>query len=280
MSGLVDENDLVFCGATLFDASLTDKLSAARAGGFRGLTLWSHDYQRARTAGYSDADLRRLLDDNGVVLAGVDCLLNWLPGDSVPAAEQFQASEDDLYRVADALGGGWINVAQAFGSEMNFDDTAARLAGVCERAAEHGLAVTVEFIPWSGIADLATARALVLASGAANARIAIDAWHFFRGRNELRELEAMDPAWFDNLQLNDALRTPTAELTVEAGERLLPGEGELPVLELVKALRNLGVRGPWGIEASAARWADMAPTEVGRRCGAAMRATLRAADES
>lgn len=277
MKSTLQSADLVFCGATLMDAPLADKISAACAGGFGQLSLWSHDYRRAREAGHSDADLRLMLDDHGLRLAGVDCLLNWLPGDAVPPGEYFAATEDDLYRVADALGGGWINVAQAFGSTLDREVATVRFAAICDRAARHGLAVTLEFIPWAGIRDLAVARTMVDDSGAGNARIAIDSWHFFRGGNRLEALADMDPLVFDNLQLNDARAVPAAELAAEAGERLLPGEGELPVVELVRSLLDLGVDTAWGIEASASRWSGMSPAEVGRRCGNAMRATLAAA---
>src|SRR5690554_6702582 len=126
MRSALNSSELVFCGATLMDAPLADKIRAACAGGFGGLSLWSHDYRRARRAGHTDVDLRLMLDDHGLTLAGVDCLLNWLPGDTIPPVEYFEATEDDLYRVADALGGRWINVAQAFGSDLEIDDATAR----------------------------------------------------------------------------------------------------------------------------------------------------------
>jgi len=274
MNSAFHHDDLILCGATVFDAPLEQKIALAAAGGFRGITLWLHDYLQARERGLDDSAIRRLLDDSNVKVAGIDCLLDWLPGDQVPDAAVFRATEDDLYRVADAVGGEFINVAQAFGSSVDVGQAADILGAICTRAAARDLDVTLEFIPWSGIRDLSTANAIVGATGMANARIAIDAWHFFRGASSFEELRRTPGERLANIQLNDGPAQAWPDITAEASDRLLPGDGELPLQALISAIRATGFRGPWGIEAPASRWSTLAPDEIGRQCGAAMRRVL------
>jgi 4-hydroxyphenylpyruvate dioxygenase len=265
---------LVLCSATIFDRPLEDKVVAAAAGGFDAITVWPHDYTGARERGLDDATMRRLLTDHGVVVDGVDCLLDWLPGDQVPDMPAFRATEDDLYRVADALGGNFINVAQAFGSTVDVPRAADLFAGICERAARRNLLVTLEPVPWAGIGRAAVAKSIVSGSRAANARIAVDTWGFFRGGSRIEDLQGLGGAAFDNVQLNDGPRAAWTDLFAEASDRLLPGDGKLPVADVIASLVAEGFQGPWGIEAPSSLWKDLSADEIGRRCGAAMRRSL------
>ena len=67
---MLGPRDLVLCSGTLLQAPFEDMLLAASAGGFRGLTLWPHDYRRARESGRSDAEMRHMLEDHGIEIAG------------------------------------------------------------------------------------------------------------------------------------------------------------------------------------------------------------------
>jgi len=131
LSATTTPPSLVLCSATIFDRPLEDKIVAAAAGGFKAITVWPHDYTAAKAHGRDDAAMRRMLDDHGVSVDGVDCLLDWLPGDQVPDMPVFRAQEDDLHRVADALGGRFINVAQAFGNTVDVAQATDLFAGIC-----------------------------------------------------------------------------------------------------------------------------------------------------
>src|SRR5262249_9102688 len=149
---------LVLCSGTLRNASLAEKCAAAVAGGFGALTLWPTDVARARSSGASFADMRRLVADHGLEVADLDALLVWAPGETPPPG---LPTEAEFYEIADAIGGRSLNLAQGFGASIDVDRAAEALAGVCDRAREHGLLVTLEYLPWSGIPDAATALAIV-----------------------------------------------------------------------------------------------------------------------
>ena len=92
----------------------------------------------------------------------------------------FRFGERELFAVADALGARSLNVVDVFGGPWSLDEAAAAFAGLCDRAAEHGLLVHLEFLPWSRIPDLATAWQVVNAADRPNGGIMLDAWHYFR----------------------------------------------------------------------------------------------------
>lgn len=264
----------VFCSATLPQAPLAAKIEAAAAGGFQRITLWAHEYAQARADGWSDAALRESLDAHGLAVDGIDCLLAWIDGETVPDVPMFRIREQDMYDAAAALGARWINVAQAFGNTLELPRVADSFAAICARAQTHRLLVTLEPIAWAGIRDLATARAVLAAAGADNARIAIDAWHFFRGGSSLDQLAQLPAALIDNIQLNDAALRVAGDLWADTADRRLPGQGELPLAALVRTLRAIGVAGPWGIEACSPALGALAPAVAGRRCGDSLRRVL------
>ena len=62
-------------------------MRAAAAAGFDGVSLYFDEYRAARADGWSDADLRALLDDHGVAVAELDGVMRWLPDDEAKAMQ-------------------------------------------------------------------------------------------------------------------------------------------------------------------------------------------------
>jgi sugar phosphate isomerase/epimerase len=268
-------DDLVLCSGTLRAASLAEKCEAAVAGGFSALTLWPSDVTRAQREGLALADVKKLIADHGLAVADLDALLVWLPGEQFPPG---LPSEAEFYAIADAVGGRSLNVAQGFGASVDVDRAAEALAGVCDRARERGLLVTLEYLPWSGIPDAATALAIVERSGRANATLMFDTWHTFRGPTDDAQLEKIRGAQIGSVQINDAPTQAGDNLIAETmSARLLPGEGAIPVVRWLRWLDAIGCTAPIGVEVFSSALDALPPVEVGRRCGAAARAVLAAA---
>ena len=178
------------------------------------------------------------------------------------------------------MGGRSLNVAQGFGRHVDLDRAAEALAGVCDRAREHGLLVTLEYLPWSGIADAATALAIVERSGRANAALMVDTWHSFRGPTSDEQLRKLPGAAVGSVQISDAPAEPTGDLVTETLEAALPGEGAIPLVRWLRILDLIGSRAPIGVEVFSKALDALPPSEVGRRCGAAARAVLAAARDA
>jgi sugar phosphate isomerase/epimerase len=275
MPEMLGPDDLVLCSGTLRHASLVEKCAAAVAGGFRALTLWTSDVARAQADGFALADVKTLIEDHGLVVADLDALLRWLPGEEVPPGF---ASEEEFYAIADAVGGRSLNLAQGFGASVDVDAAAEALAGVCDRAAAHGLLVTLEYLPWSGIPDVATARRIVERAGRPNATLMVDTWHTFRGPSDDAQLAALPGPLVGSVQLNDAPAEAAADLVAETlAARLVPGEGDIPLVRWLRILDAIGSRAPLGVEVFSEKLDALPPIEVGTRCGAAARALLAAA---
>jgi sugar phosphate isomerase/epimerase len=78
-----------------------------------------------------------------------------------------------------------------------------------------------------------------------NLRLLIDAMHIFRSGSMVADLAAIDPDRIGYIQLCDVpLQNDSMSYTEEARyARLAPGQGELPLLEMLKVLPRDGVVG-------------------------------------
>lgn len=249
---MLGARDLILCSGSLPHAGFEEMVRVASRAGFEGITVWPRDYRGALESGLEPADLRALLADHGIAVADLDPLLTWLPpsvGGWVDPGPYADATERDFFEMAEVLSAQSVNVAQGFGDWLDLDGAAEAFAGLCDRAWEFGLLVTVEFLPWSGIPDVSTAYDLVSRAGRPNGRVLVDVWHFFRGPSTLDQLAALPASAVGSVQLDDAPAEPAPDLVVETMEaRLIPGEGDAPVLEILRTLDRMGADAPIGVE--------------------------------
>ena len=113
-----------------------------------------------------------------------------------------------------------------------------QLALLADMAITRGLIFTVEFFPPSGIKNLELALEVAAHIGKGRARVLLDSMHFFRSGGTVAEIAALDPDWIGYVQLADSRLAPhdDAYFMEAMFGRGVPGEGELPLRELVAAL--------------------------------------------
>ena len=276
--------DLVLCSGTL--PRYTDfrqRIEAARAGGFSGFSLWGRDYWAARREGFDDADLCTLLDDYGLGVGEIDPAWWWLPGaadfhlpEDLDTEEVFCYAEGEMLRLAEAVGARSLNAVDVFGGSWTDEQAAEGFAALCDRAADRGLLVHLEALPWSRIPDVARAWEIVRLADRPNGGVAVDAWHYFRAGADEASLRAVPGERVLGIQLDDgpaAAERNLLEATLH--ERLLPGEGEFDLTALMRALLDIGSVAPVGVEVFSDALHDLAPVEAARRAGEATRRLLQ-----
>jgi sugar phosphate isomerase/epimerase len=288
---MLGPEDLSLCCGTVRQADFRQLVDAAAANGFRAISLWPHLYLNARAQGLSDTDLRTILEDHGLVIAELDPLCSWIPGCVPPAGRGsmtpafyetiktfFSYSEDLFFRIADALGARHLNVVQLFPPAIDTPVVIEAFGGVCDRAARHGLLVSLEFLPWCPIANLATARAIVEAANRPNGGVMFDTWHHFRSGGTSAELRKLSGRAIAAIQFNDAPREPGPDLLTETvTARLLPGDGAIDLVGHIQAWDAIGNTAPIGVEIFSTELDALSPVEAARRAAEATRRVLRRA---
>jgi sugar phosphate isomerase/epimerase len=224
--------------STLGSPPLRELVDAMVEADLRVLSFWpAATYQRARADGWSDRDMRALLDDNDIVVHDADAIVAWVGPDD-PGGPYFEeAPPPDVFAAAQALGARFVNVLlTGRRANVTVDGAADVLAGVADRAAEHGLGVTVEFATRSAVNDIATACAVIERSGHDEVGICMDTWAYHFGPAGIDDLTAAVPR-IRTLQLDDA----PAERPEDFGHatryhRLVPGQGAIDYRAIFGAL--------------------------------------------
>jgi sugar phosphate isomerase/epimerase len=165
------------------------------------------------------------------------------------------------------------------GMEPDLPRAHDQLALLAEMAAARGMEIVLDYAPHQAINSLEAACAALRHVGSPNALLSIDAMHFFRAGGTTAELAALDPALIGYAQLCDVPRVARHDdYRREATfERLVPGEGELPLSDFVAALPRevlLGIEVPMLSEVERGR----SLRSILGRCVSASRDLLRALD--
>jgi sugar phosphate isomerase/epimerase len=153
-------------------------------------------------------------------------------------------------------------------AEPDEERTLERFCDLCDRASQYGLRVCLEFAVYTGVRTLADAARVVARSKRSNSSVLIDALHFSRSGGVPADVATVDPLLLRYAQICDAAPdmprsddTPALIREARTG-RLLPGEGVLPLKDLVAAL-PAGI--PLAIEAPCRATAHLPALERAKR---------------
>jgi sugar phosphate isomerase/epimerase len=150
----------------------------------------------------------------------------------LPGAEM-RSFATDLDVLAE-LGVPWIN---AVSLDPDLSRTFDQFAALTELAAQRNIRTAVEPVPGLTVGDLATALAAVDHVGRSDFRLLIDTMHLVRSGSGAASLAAIDPDYIGYAQLNDTTLEPRVDNYMEEAmfERMIPGEGELPLRDILSA---------------------------------------------
>jgi sugar phosphate isomerase/epimerase len=233
--------------ANLLQDPLPEFIDAAERAGFRRITVRPYTFVQALEDGWTEAALQRRLADAGIVVTMIDALTIALPG--TPSPRDLDAGvrarlppdvfdppdEATCLRAATALGASIVNVVHYMGPPVPVDMLAVAVGGICRRAAPLGLRICLEFFPGSGIPDLPFALSVVEACGEANAAVLLDVFHLDRSGGTVDDVRRLPQGAIAGIQLSDRTPPPPGTAHVPLSGRQLPGEGRLPLRELVGA---------------------------------------------
>lgn len=141
-----------------------------------------------------------------------------------------------LARAAE-LGARHVLVAGDDRDEARLTENFARF---CEVAAASGLSGDLEFMPWTAVPDLATARRIVTAAGQPNGAVLIDALHYDRAPTTLAEISDVPANLINYIQFCDGPadydRSDGGLIAVARGARLMPGDGGIDLVGLAQVI--------------------------------------------
>jgi sugar phosphate isomerase/epimerase len=230
---MVDAAPLVCSSYTLgTEVGFPDRVRAAAAAGYDGIGLRAENYW---DAGLDDAEMLAVAEEHGVRILEVEYLTGW--GTAADRNEAQQEKERTVFSMARACGVRHLNAGLL--EKLPLETTTEAFAALCERAGPD-LTVALEFMPYSGVPDLATAWWIV--ESLPNGALIVDNWHWARAGQATADLEQVPAERIVSVQLCDVREQPMEPLRAESlGYRLPPGHGYGDTVGLVRALAAHGV---------------------------------------
>jgi sugar phosphate isomerase/epimerase len=196
---------------------------------------------------------------------------------SVRAADRDTfAARRRAFTLAARTGASGVNTT-VMSAMPSIEDAGAALARLCDTAADYGLVINLEPLPFSPIYNVAVAAQVIEASDRDNVGITLDIWHWFRapGGPVPAALRAFPPDRIHILQLDDAPREVPDDLINETlGARRLAGHGDADIHEVLTILDEIGAAPMVHCEVFDDDLVAMGPAENARRQYESTRAVL------
>ena len=220
---------LSLAAGVMADLPVPDSVTAAAAAGWPACGVW-FDHE-VWTAAHEREVLRRLAD-SGIAVLDVEPIIVGLEPDV----------SERLVDAAAVLGARFILFTARVADQALVVE---RFGHACDlaAAADPRLTIVYEFLPAFPIGTLAGALGVVRDSGRSNGAVLVDNLHLARSGVTPEVLHSLDPSLLPYLQVSDAPRQApkgSDELLHEARHaRLWPGDGELPIGELLSAVPHV-----------------------------------------
>lgn len=253
-------------GATTMKADLVGDIRAASVAGFKALEIWAAKLDRY-LEGHSLEELRWLLGQHGLTAASINSIefITFRPPGEYA---QIQDRCRQLCSSAQAIGCEKIVVVpsptpQDGASRARIRAESVRvLRDLAAIAEPHGVRLAFEFLGfrWCSVRTLAQCWEIVRETDRDNVGLVIDTCHFFAGGSRLASIERVPAEKVFIFHINDVEKRPKA--TIEDAHRLLPGEGVIPLAEILARLKGIGFDGLCSIELFRPAYWEREPAEL------------------
>lgn len=268
--------------------SFRERVEVARTAGYDAIGISLDTFRRVTSSEMPARVMKSVLDDNGMRVAELEVVLGFAvdPGQSgAPSGGGFSyTSPQDLaefLRMAELFGSTHIQVTGAFTKRLE-PDVVERFAALCDRAADSGLNVAIEFCAPTNIPDAGVATTILTEAGRPNGGVCVDIWHHTRGANDLTLLARIPSDKVFMIQLNDGAREPVdPDFFAETLRfRRVPGEGEFDTLGFLDTLRASLPTASVSVEVMSEELGGRAPQDAARATVEAARSVLARASST
>ncbi len=200
--------------------------------------------------------------------------MNWHPAGEPSRSRFARFAVDEALRMSEGVGAVSMTAIASSTSAAPVDELVELFGALCDRAADIGALVHLEFIPMTAIPDVATAWRIVRDADRPNGGILFDTWHFFRGSADFDDLEAVPGERILAVQVDDAAMEVSGSLWDDTQQRLLPGDGCFDLPRVLRTLVRIGGLRFVGPEVISPETAAMPAVDAAQVAGERVRALV------
>ena len=234
--------------STIRPAGLLEKIAIAARNGYAAIELWTEELTRFEQSGRSLSELRRILDDEGLAVASVITLSDWMQSRGFHKETAYREARRRL-RQAAAVGAAHM-VASPVPDAPHLDIplAAARYRELLEEGEAFGVRPAMEFLGFQhNLFQLEQALAIVHQADHPHGCVVLDPFHLYRGGSGFGGLKDLSSTAIAVCHFNDAPASPPQFEQTDA-DRVYPGDGILPLKAFLKDLDAIGYGGFLSLE--------------------------------
>jgi sugar phosphate isomerase/epimerase len=226
--------------------SAIERIHAVASTGWAGIGFGQDDLRVIReTVGFPA--IRAEIESAGLGHVEVELASGWWRDDDL----RWRGTWELLLEAAHGLQASFVKIGTAFGSPVNdITPFVKPLRRIADEAAAIGTRVALEPLPFALIGSMPQGADLIRAADHPSAGLLVDFWHVFRADTTLAELvECLDSNIVFGVELSDAQLESIGTLFEDTRDRrTLIGHGAQDVAGFIRAMRDVGFDGPWGVE--------------------------------
>ena len=232
--------------STIRTTPVLRQIEVARQAGYEAIELWHDHLDEHLRAGGTLADVRKALDDHGVVAPTTIYLAGWFQ----PAGEEHVKALDEIRRRLEqsAAVGAKFAIAGPPPGKADRALGARHYAELLELGKSFGVKPAFEYLGFvEDINTIDDAIDIVQRSGHPDATVVVDPFHCWRGGGPVASLSKLNGSQIAISHFNDSPAIPAASLQ-EDSDRVMPGDGVVDLKFYCDQLSSTGYNGYLSLE--------------------------------
>ncbi|MEN8191281.1 MAG: sugar phosphate isomerase/epimerase [Bacteroidota bacterium] len=235
--------------STIRPTPLEEKINTASKAGYDAIEPWIGDLEKYEAEGGNLKDLGAKIKDMGLLVPNIIGLWDCMPMDDQVFKDSLPATRERMRRSAD-IGSKHV-AAIPVPDREDFDvETGIRRYKELLKIGreEYGIIVAFEFVGFfKGIHRFGEAAGIAIDANDEDACLIMDTFHLYRGGSGFNSIKHINPNFIADFHWNDVPDSPPRE---ELGDkhRIYPGDGILPLVQLLKDLKSINYTGPLSLE--------------------------------
>lgn len=234
--------------STIRPRPLREKIEVAARAGYDLIELWSADVEAFVQEGGALSTLCAQLRHSGLAVPSMIALTGWGEMDEQGFSQYLRTTATARMETAALLGCPRIVASPPVRTTVPLPVVGARYAALLDLGARIGVRPVMEFLGF--VPQIHGVRPCLEVLAYANdprASIVLDPFHIFRGGGGFEDVLLVPGYAVGICHFNDAPGDKPREAQQDA-DRVQPGDGVLPLRDLVRSLRAIGYHGPLSLE--------------------------------
>jgi sugar phosphate isomerase/epimerase len=260
--------------STVRSTPLLKKIEVAAKAGYKGIELWHDDLEGYVASGGRLQDVRKALDDHGLVAPTTIYLKGWCEPDGPAHKEGIEECKRRLEQAV--IVGAPHTIAGPPGGMVDYELAGRRYAELLSIGRGIGVLPSVEYLGFvEDVNSIAKGLRIMQIANQPDATIVLDPFHDFRGGAGCDDIVKLRAEQIAVCHFDDAPGSPPAH-TQHDGDRVMPGEGVIDLKKFVRLLKQVGYSGFVSLELFREDLWRADPLEVARTGLQKMRAICEA----